>query len=160
MASKAGLTLDNELSFPLYAAAKEMTRRYAPHLERLDLTYTQYLAMLALWQHGQLTVSGLGELMHLDSGTLTPLLKKLEAKGYVVRTRSLEDERRVSVALTEQGAKLKQAAAKAQASIQAELDMDEEDAKLLRMTLNWLLGQLEETDPRGGGRLQAEGAGE
>lgn len=160
MASKAGLTLDNELSFPLYAAAKEMTRRYAPHLERLDLTYTQYLAMLALWQHGQLTVSGLGELMRLDSGTLTPLLKKLEAKGYVVRTRSLEDERRVSVALTEQGAKLKQAAAKAQASIQAELDMDEEDAKLLRMTLNWLLGQLEETDPRGGGRLQAEGAGE
>ena len=98
--------------------------------------------------------------MRLDSGTLTPLLKKLEAKGYVVRTRSLEDERRVSVALTEQGAKLKQAAAKAQASIQAELDMDEEDAKLLRMTLNWLLGQLGETDPRGGGRLQAEGAGE
>ena len=103
MASKAGLTLDNELSFPLYAAAKEMTRRYAPHLERLDLTYTQYLAMLALWQHGQLTVSGLGELMRLDSGTLTPLLKKLEAKGYVVRTRSDQDKRVVYLTLTERG---------------------------------------------------------
>ncbi|MGN0038817.1 MAG: MarR family winged helix-turn-helix transcriptional regulator [Coriobacteriales bacterium] len=160
MASKAALTLDNELSFPLYAAAKEMTRRYNPHLEKLDLTYTQYLAMLALWQHGQLTVSGLGELMHLDSGTLTPLLKKLEAKGYVVRTRSLEDERRVSVALTDEGARLKQAAGKVHASMKAELDMDEEDVKLLRMTLNWLLGKLEETDPRRAPAPQEGEAGE
>ena len=148
MASKKSLTLGAEISFPLYAAAKEMTRRYNPYLEKLDLTYTQYLAMLALWEHGELSVSGMGDLLKLDSGMHTPLLKKLEAKGYVVRQRSADDERRVCVALTPQGSKLQTAARRAHAAMEAELAFDDDDARLLRMTLNWLLGQLEETDPR------------
>ena len=148
MASKKSLTLGAEISFPLYAAAKEMTRRYNPYLEKIDLTYTQYLAMLALWEHGELSVSGMGDLLKLDSGTLTPLLKKLEAKGYVVRQRSADDERRVCVVLTPQGSKLQTAARRAHAAMEAELAFDDDDARLLRMTLNWLLGQLEETDPR------------
>ena len=90
----------------------------------------------------------MGDLLKLDSGTLTPLLKKLEAKGYVVRQRSADDERRVCVALTPQGSKLQTAARRAHAAMEAELAFDDDDARLLRMTLNWLLGQLEETDPR------------
>ena len=148
MASKKSLTLGAEISFPLYAAAKEMTRRYNPYLEKLDLTNTQYLAKLALWEHGELSVSGMGDLLKLDSGTLTPLLKKLEAKGYVVRQRSADDERRVCVALTPQGSKLQTAARRAHAAMEAELAFDDDDARLLRMTLNWRRGQREETDPR------------
>ena len=142
------LKLENQLCFPLYAASKEITRRYAPYLEPLDLTYTQYIVMLVLWEEKKCNVSELGKKLFLDSGTLTPLLKKLEAKGYVVRQRSADDERRVCVALTPQGSKLQTAARRAHAAMEAELAFDDDDARLLRMTLNWLLGQLEETDPR------------
>ena len=105
------LKLENQLCFPLYACAKEITRRYQPRLDPLGLTYTQYLVMLALWEYGAQTVKALGHRLWLDSGTLTPVLKKLEAKGYVARRRSESDERSVVVALTPQGEALADRAA-------------------------------------------------
>mgnify|MGYP004518917381 CR=1 FL=1 len=140
------LKLEDEISFPLYAASKEIIRRYKPFLEELDLTYTQYLAMLALWEHSELAVNEMGELLYLDSGTLTPLLKKLEAKGYIVRTRSVVDERRVVVTLTEAGKRLRTAAAKVPAAVKDDLGFDAEDERLLSMTLNWLLDRLNEDE--------------
>lgn len=138
------LKLENEISFPLYAASKEIIRRYKPYLDELDLTYTQYLVMLVLWEHGELIVNQVGELLYLDSGTLTPLLKKLEAKGYVTRKRSSIDERRVSVSLTDAGKKLRNAAVKVPAAVKQELEFDSEDERLLSMTFNWLLERLDE----------------
>ena len=106
----ASLLLKNQLCFPLYACAKELVRRYKPFLDPLDLTYTQYLSMLALWEHRELPVGKLGELLYLDSGTLTPLLKKLEQKGLVTRRRSMRDERVLTVALTDAGRSLRERA--------------------------------------------------
>ena len=94
------LRLDRQLCFPLYAAAKEVVRRYKPLLDALDLTYTQYILMLVLWEHGSRSVKALGDALYLDSGTLTPVLKKLEQKGYVTRNRCPQDERSLIVALT------------------------------------------------------------
>lgn len=136
--------LADEISFPLYAASKEIIRRYKPYLEELDLTYTQYLAMIALWEHGELAVNEMGKLLYLDSGTLTPLLKKLEAKGYIVRTRSAVDERRVVITLTETGKRLRGNAGKVPAAVKDELGFDAEDERLLTMTFNWLLDRLNE----------------
>lgn len=95
-------------SFPLYACSKEIIRRYKPFLDPLDLTYTQYLTLMALWEKKSITVKALGECLYLDSGTMTPVLKKLEAKGYITRTRSVEDERSVVIELTDRGAELQQ----------------------------------------------------
>ena len=97
------LRLENHLCFPLYAASREVIKLYKPYLDELDLTYTQYIAMVLLWEHNLLTVKELGEYLFLDSGTLTPLLKKLEAKGYVTRSRSTKDERNLNVSITEKG---------------------------------------------------------
>ena len=105
------LKLDNQLCFPLYACSKEVVRRYTPYLDEIGLTYTQYLVMMALWEHDNLSVSQLGQLIYLDSGTLTPLLKKLEAKGLVSRTRDAHDERQVNIACTADGQALKVQAA-------------------------------------------------
>ena len=81
------LKLENQLCFPLYAASREIIKRYKPHLDKLDLTYTQYITMMVLWEKQQISVKELGEILYLDSGTLTPVLKKLEAKGYITRHR-------------------------------------------------------------------------
>ena len=104
--------LDNQLCFALYSTSLAMTRVYKPLLDDIGLTYPQYLAMLVLWEKDGLTVSALGERLYLDSGTLTPLLKRLEASGYISRIRDVEDERRVYVTLTSSGRKLKARAAK------------------------------------------------
>ena len=101
------LKLCNQLCFPLYAASREITRKYKPFLDKLDLTYTQYITMLVLWEHGRISVSELGEYLYLDSGTLTPLLKKLEKKNLITRSRSKEDERVLFVTLTDEGQALK-----------------------------------------------------
>ncbi|MBR1891521.1 MAG: MarR family transcriptional regulator [Clostridia bacterium] len=101
------LKLNNQLCFPLYAASKEVIKRYAPALKKLDLTYTQYIVMLSLWEFPPLSVKDLGEKLFLDSGTLTPVLKTLEAKGLIVRSRSAADERVVEIALTRKGKDLK-----------------------------------------------------
>ncbi|QNK75159.1 MarR family transcriptional regulator [Variovorax sp. PAMC28562] len=103
--------LDNQLCFAVYSASLAMTRLYKPLLEKLTLTYPQYIVMLALWEQDGVMVSALGERVSLDSGTLTPLLKRLEAGGYVARVRDVADERRVRVTLTASGRKLKARAA-------------------------------------------------
>ena len=104
------LKLENQLCFPLYAASKEIVRHYKPFLDKLDMTYTQYIAMMVLWEHKQLTVKELGEYLYLDSGTLTPLLKTMEKKGWVERNRSKEDERVLNVTITKQGEALREQA--------------------------------------------------
>ena len=97
------LKIENQLCFPLYACAKEVVRRYKPFLDEVDLTYTQYIAMMILWDRKEVTVKALGECLYLDSGTLTPLLKKLESKGLIRRHRSNEDERNLLVTITDEG---------------------------------------------------------
>jgi DNA-binding MarR family transcriptional regulator len=115
--SDKALLLDNQLCFALYSASLAMTKLYKPLLGELGLTYPQYLAMLVLWERDGLMVSELGERLFLDSGTLTPLLKRLEAAGLIARLRALDDERRVHVTLTAAGRKLKTRAAKVPACI-------------------------------------------
>lgn len=102
------LKLDNQLCFPLYACAKEVIRRYTPLLEPFGLTYTQYIAMMVLWEHNSVTVKQMGTLLHLDSGTLTPMLKKMERNGWLYRRRSEEDERSVTVSITDAGRALQE----------------------------------------------------
>ena len=109
-ASTPQLLLDHPLCFAMYAASLAMTRRYQPLLTELGLTYPQYIALLALWEQDDVTVSALGERLALDSGTLTPLLKRMEAAGWVVRERDADDERRVRVRLTPSGRALRQRA--------------------------------------------------
>ena len=101
------LQLDHQLCFALYSASLAMTRLYKPLLDELGLTYPQYLALLALWEHDGLTVSELGQRLFLDSGTLTPLLKRMEAAGWLTRLRDTADERRVLIRLTTEGRALK-----------------------------------------------------
>ncbi|MBE6770760.1 MAG: MarR family transcriptional regulator [Ruminococcaceae bacterium] len=101
------LKLENQLCFPLYACSREIVKRYKPFLDEIGLTYTQYIAMMVLWERKRVNVKELGECLYLDSGTLTPLLKKLESKGFVTRMRSDKDERNLVVAITEEGEKLK-----------------------------------------------------
>ncbi len=104
------LKLENQLCFPLYAASREVVKRYRPYLDELDITYTQYITMMVMWEEEEITVKALGEKLFLDSGTMTPVLKSLEAKGYVTRKRSTTDERSVSVFLTDSGEALKEKA--------------------------------------------------
>lgn len=104
------LKLENQLCFPLYAASKEIVRQYKPLLDPLGMTYTQYIAMMVLWEHETLSVKELGQHLYLDSGTLTPLLKTMERKGWVTRQRSSEDERVLQVSLTDAGMALRDAA--------------------------------------------------
>ena len=98
------LKLENQLCFPLYVCSKETIRLYKRFLDPLDLTYTQYIAMMVMWEHKSLTVKEMGKILLLDSGTLTPVLKKLESKGYLSRKRSKDDERTVMISITEKGA--------------------------------------------------------
>ncbi len=104
------LLLDNQLCFSLYVASKELIRKYKPLLTELDLTYTGYITMIALWEKDNIKVKELGERLYLDSGTLTPLLKKLEKKGYLRRNRSSSDERIVYIELTKEGRSLRKKA--------------------------------------------------
>ncbi len=104
------LYLENQMCFPLYACARELVKCYKPYLDPLGLTYTQYLVMLVLWEHEEMNVKDMGTLLHLDSGTLTPLLKKMEQRGILSRTRSVSDERVVLVHLTDEGKALREQA--------------------------------------------------
>ena len=104
------LKLENQLCFPLYACSREIIKQYKPYLDEIDLTYTQYIAMMVLWEKKAVTVKELGNALFLDSGTLTPLLKKMETKGLIHRQRSAEDERSLIVSLTEEGEALKEQA--------------------------------------------------
>lgn len=134
------LKLENQLCFPLYACSREVVRRYTPLLDGLGLTYTQYLAMMALWEYGEMPVGELCGRLYLDTGTITPLLKKLEAKGLVTRTRATDDARRVDVALTDAGAAMKEDARSVPIAMGECLNISPEDAaelvRLLRKVLS------------------------
>ena len=138
------LKLKSQLCFPLYAAAKEIIRLYRPYLEELDLTYTQYIAMMVLWEEKELSVKQLGEKLYLDSGTLTPLLKSMEQKGYVRRNRSKSDERVVKVVLTEKGISLREKALQVPEQMRACVRLSPEEAELLYSLLYKLLGKTTE----------------
>ncbi len=133
------LRLDNQLCFPLYAASKEIIKRYKPHLDEIGLTYTQYITLLVLWEHNDLNIKQLGEKLFLDSGTLTPVVKKLEAQKLVKRSRLPEDERNVIVALTEKGLDLKVKALKIPYAMAKEMNINEEEAKVLYNVLYKIL---------------------
>ncbi|MRN54881.1 MarR family transcriptional regulator [Paenibacillus sp. LC-T2] len=103
MTTTPELLLENQLCFTIYACSREITKLYQPYLDSIGVTYSQYLVMLVLWERRQCTVKEIGEALFLDSGTLTPLLKRLQAAGLILRERSLQDERKVLISLTEQG---------------------------------------------------------
>ncbi|MDQ0313955.1 MarR family winged helix-turn-helix transcriptional regulator [Amorphus orientalis] len=136
------LRLDRQVCFPLYAATNLITRLYRPVLAKLGLTYPQYLVMLVLWEAAPQSVGGLGEKLYLDSGTLTPLLKRLEQAGLVSRRRDPEDERRVLVDLTEKGAALRADAAEVPATMLAGYKADPEELDRLRQTVCDLIDTL------------------
>lgn len=125
------LKLGNQLCFPLYACSKEIIRKYKPYLDEIDLTYTQYITMMVLWEKKTVNVKTLGECLYLDSGTLTPVLKKLESKGYITRNRSSEDERNLVVTITDEGEALRDKALKVPAAIGACVKLSKEEAEIL-----------------------------
>lgn len=133
------LKLENQLCFPLYACSRQVVRRYTPFLDKLGLTYTQYLVLMCLWEYGDQSVGALCERLYLDTGTLTPLLKKLEQKGLVTRTRSDIDGRRVDIALTESGAAMKEQARFVPIGMGQCLDISPEDAQELVRLLHKVL---------------------
>lgn len=136
------LKLENQLCFPLYACSREVVKRYTPYLDELGLTYTQYVTMMVMWEHKSLTVKAAGEYLHLDSGTLTPLFKKLEEKGLVDRTRSREDERNLIVSVTKKGEALRDRALDVPSHLADCIDFDPEKGKQLYELLHELLDKL------------------
>lgn len=137
------LKLENQLCFPLYACSKEIVRRYKPYLDKIDLTYTQYITMMVMWEVKQINVKELGEKLYLDSGTLTPLLKKLESKDYVKRERSKHDERNLIVTITEKGEALKSKAVDIPEKVSACMTLSEDKAKALYSVLYEILDSME-----------------
>lgn len=137
------LKLESQLCFPLYACAKEVIRKYKPFLDEIGLTYTQYIAMMVLWEDASLTVKSLGERLFLDSGTLTPLLKKMEGAGWIERKRDVNDERSVIVTVTEEGMRLREAARHIPERMGACIGLSPAEAGTLYTLLYKLLGQLE-----------------
>ncbi|MCR5668502.1 MAG: MarR family transcriptional regulator [Lachnospiraceae bacterium] len=133
------LKLENQLCFPLYACSKEIVRKYKPFLDKLDLTYTQYITMLVLWEKKEMNVKEIGEALFLDSGTLTPLLKKLENKGYVTRNRSKEDERSINVTITPEGEALREKALDVPVGMGECVKLTKEEAETLYKLLYKLL---------------------
>lgn len=136
------LLLDNQLCYALYAAAHRMTKSYRPMLERLGLTYPQYLALLVLWETDGVTVSEIGRRLRLDSGTLTPVLKRLEVAGLVLRQRRRTDEREVEIALTPNGRHLRAEAVNVRQSVMCQLKMTEPEIQAMRTELNALIETL------------------
>lgn len=136
------LRLDNQLCYALYAAAHRMTKSYRPLLERLGLTYPQYLVLLVLWEQDGVTVSEIGRRLRLDSGTLTPVLKRLEVAGLLRRTRRQSDEREVEIALTAQGRELRVEAVSVREAVMCQLEMSEPEIRNLRRDLNLVIDRL------------------
>ncbi|MDO4521944.1 MAG: MarR family transcriptional regulator [Eubacteriales bacterium] len=137
------LKLENQLCFPLYACSREITKAYAPFLDKLDLTYTQYITMMVLWEHRTISVKAMGELLHLGSGTLTPLLKKMEQKGLLTRTRDTQDERVVMVSLTPKGEAMREDALEVPQNMGACIHLTQEEAGQLYGILYKILHSLE-----------------
>lgn len=136
------LKLDNQLCFPTYALSRQITNIYRPHLEKLGLTYPQYLVLMVLWEFKQVTIKCLGELLWLDTGTLTPLLKRMEANELLLRKRSEDDERVVNISITTKGEILEKEAQVIPAKIQEELKMTDREVKELRENLKSILSTI------------------
>lgn len=138
------LKLENQLCFPLYAVSRDIVRRYTPLLRKIGLTYTQYIAMMVMWEERKVTFRDLGKRLHLDSGTLTPLVKTLEGKGLVRRTRNPEDGRVVDVTITEQGLALRGKALSVPEAMAACLPIEPSDAVQLKRLLLKLMAGMDE----------------
>ena len=134
------LKLENQLCFPLYAASREILRKYTPLLKKLDLTYTQYIVMMVLWEHASLTVSEISRFLYLDTGTLSPLLKTMEEKGLVQRARQKGDERVVTVTITPAGKALREKALVVPEQMGKCINLTPDEAKNLYAILYKLLG--------------------
>ena len=139
-----GLKLDNQLCFPLYAASREIIKQYRPHLDALGLTYTQYISMMVFWEEKKISAKVLGKRLYLDSGTLTPVLKSLEAKGLVQRYRSPEDERVLTVEITEEGESLKEQAVSVPSELSSCVKLEPEEALKLYELLYKVLDNFNE----------------
>ncbi|MBR1659872.1 MAG: MarR family transcriptional regulator [Oscillospiraceae bacterium] len=137
------LYLENQLCFPLYACAKEIVRQYRKPLSGLDLTYTQYIAMMVLWEFGDMTEGELGKKLHLDSGTLAPLLKRLEKQGLLERNRLAGNERKLFLSLTPQGRAMREQALEVPRAMQGCLDLPEEELMELKRLLEKALASME-----------------
>lgn len=140
------LKLSCQLCFPLYACSKEIIRKYKPFLDPLGITYTQYITLMVLWEEDNLTVKALGQKLYLDSGTLTPLLKKMEAQSLVTRERSPSDERNVYIRLTEKGRALREEALVVPQKMGGCLTITNEEAQQLRRLLDRVLSGLVEEE--------------
>ena len=134
------IRLENQLCFPIYAASREIVKRYRPFLDELDLTYTQYITMMVFWEEKKINVKHLGEKLFLDSGTLTPVLKSLEAKGFVSRYRSKEDERILTVEITPEGEALKEKAVEIPQKMAGCVKLSAEEATQLHTLMHKILG--------------------
>ena len=139
------LRLENQFCFPLYACAKEVTRRYKPFLDPLGLTYTQYITMMVLWEKKEVRVKDLGEVLYLDSGTLTPLLKRLEQKGLITRSRYQDDERALCVQITDLGETLQEKAKSVPEEMRACLPLSAEEMQVLKKLLDRTLSAIEKS---------------
>ena len=137
------LKLSNQLCFPLYACSKEVVRKYKPFLDKIDLTYTQYITMMVMWEHKTISVKALGEYLYLDSGTLTPVLKTLEKKNYVKRTRSTTDERFLDVSVTSEGLELREKALEIPVKMGECMSLTLEEAGQLYTILHKLLTKID-----------------
>lgn len=138
------LKLENQLCFPLYACSKEIVRSYKPFLDKIDLTYTQYITMMVLWEKKKVNVKTLGKCLFLDSGTLTPVLKKLEAKGYINRERNAADERNLEVTITPAGEKLRDEALSIPENMGSCVRLTPDEAKILYKLLYKVIGNIRE----------------
>ena len=136
------LKLGKQLCFPLYACSKEIIRKYKPYLDDIDLTYTQYITMMVLWEKKTVNVKTLGECLYLDSGTLTPVLKKLESKGYITRERSSEDERNLVVSITDEGVALREKALSIPDAMGSCVQLTAEEAGILYKLLYKIIGNV------------------
>ncbi|MBR1634478.1 MAG: MarR family transcriptional regulator [Lachnospiraceae bacterium] len=135
--------LDEQLCFPLYACAKEVVRQYRKPLEELNLTYTQYLVMMVLWEHGGMTEGELGRKIYLESGTLAPLLKRLDKAGYINRVRPEDNERKLFLTLTDKGEALREKAREVPSAMQGCIPLSEDELYQLRDLLNRALAGME-----------------
>ena len=138
------LCLKNQLCFPLYVCAKEVIRRYKPLLDELDLTYTQHVVMMYMWEKESGNVKEIGNALLLDSGTLAPLLKKLEAKGFITRVRSKVDERNLEIEITEEGMALRDKALTVPAEMSKCVALTKEEAETLCRLIHKVLAHIEE----------------
>lgn len=134
------LKLENQLCFPLYACSREITKKYKPYLDEIGLTYTQYITMMVLWDKKSVSVKELGEKLYLDSGTLTPMLKAMQQKDLVKRSRSQRDERSTLITITEAGEQLKDKAKEIPSKIGACIPLSENDAATLYSLLYKIIG--------------------